>query len=107
MEIRIGFSIYSLLLSGLQISRQNPGYSFINLSYAFAQQARMLATNAHYFVKESTMLDILVLAAGKGTRMRSDLPKVLHPVGGKALVQHVVDTARKVGGEQIMIIVGH
>ena len=53
------------------------------------------------------MLDILVLAAGKGTRMRSDLPKVLHPIGGKALVQHVVDTARQVGGEQIMLIVGH
>lgn len=53
------------------------------------------------------MLDILVLAAGKGTRMRSDLPKVLHPIGGKPLVQHVVDTARKVGGEQILIIVGH
>ena len=55
----------------------------------------------------SQALDILVLAAGKGTRMRSDLPKVLHPVGGKALVQHVVDTARKVGGQQILIIVGH
>lgn len=53
------------------------------------------------------MLDILVLAAGKGTRMRSDLPKVLHPIGGRPLVQHVVDTARKVGGEQILIIVGH
>ena len=53
------------------------------------------------------MLYILVLAAGKGTRMRSDLPKVLHPVGGKALVEHVVDTARKIGGEQILIIVGH
>lgn len=53
------------------------------------------------------MLDILVLAAGKGTRMRSDLPKVLHPIGGKALVQHVVDTARQVGAEQILIIVGH
>lgn len=53
------------------------------------------------------MLDILVLAAGKGTRMRSDLPKVLHPIGGKALVEHVVDTARQVGGEQILIIVGH
>lgn len=53
------------------------------------------------------MLDILVLAAGKGTRMRSDLPKVLHPVGGKALVEHVVDTARQVGGEQILIIIGH
>lgn len=53
------------------------------------------------------MLDILVLAAGKGTRMRSDLPKVLHSIGGKALVQHVVECARQVGGEQIIIIVGH
>lgn len=53
------------------------------------------------------MLDILILAAGKGTRMRSDLPKVLHPIGGKALVQHVADTARTVGGEQLLIIVGH
>jgi bifunctional UDP-N-acetylglucosamine pyrophosphorylase/glucosamine-1-phosphate N-acetyltransferase len=53
------------------------------------------------------MLDILVLAAGKGTRMRSDLPKVLHPIGGKPLVQHVVDTARQIGGERIMLIVGH
>ena len=53
------------------------------------------------------MLDILILAAGKGTRMRSDLPKVLHPIGGKDLVQHVVDTARQVGGEQLLIIVGH
>lgn len=53
------------------------------------------------------MLDILILAAGKGTRMRSDLPKVLHPVGGKALVQHVAETARQVGGEQLLIIVGH
>lgn len=53
------------------------------------------------------MLDILILAAGKGTRMRSDLPKVLHPIGGKALVQHVAETARQIGGEQLLIIVGH
>jgi bifunctional UDP-N-acetylglucosamine pyrophosphorylase/glucosamine-1-phosphate N-acetyltransferase len=53
------------------------------------------------------MLDILVLAAGKGTRMRSDLPKVLHPIGGKPLVQHVLETARQVGGDRIMVIVGH
>lgn len=53
------------------------------------------------------MLDILVLAAGKGTRMCSDLPKVLHPIGGRPLVQHVVDTARQVGGDRIMVIVGH
>ncbi len=53
------------------------------------------------------MLDILVLAAGKGTRMRSALPKVLHPIGGKPMVQHVVDTARRLGGERILIVVGH
>jgi len=53
------------------------------------------------------MLDILVLAAGKGTRMRSDLPKVLHPIGGRPLVQHVVASARQVGAEQILIVVGH
>lgn len=53
------------------------------------------------------MLDILILAAGKGTRMRSDLPKVLHPIGGKAMVAHVADTARLVGGEQLLIVTGH
>src|SRR5690606_30247075 len=53
------------------------------------------------------MLDIVILAAGKGTRMRSDLPKVLHPIGGKAMVQHVVDSARSVGGEQLLLVVGH
>jgi len=53
------------------------------------------------------MLDILILAAGKGTRMHSDLPKVLHPIGGKPLVQHVVTTARGLGSDNIVIIVGH
>jgi bifunctional UDP-N-acetylglucosamine pyrophosphorylase / glucosamine-1-phosphate N-acetyltransferase len=52
-------------------------------------------------------LDIVILAAGKGTRMRSDLPKVLHPIGGKALIEHVVATARQVGGEQLLVVVGH
>lgn len=53
------------------------------------------------------MLDILILAAGKGTRMRSHLPKVLHPIGGKPMVQHVAESARKVGGERILLVVGH
>lgn len=53
------------------------------------------------------MLDIVILAAGKGTRMRSDLPKVLHSIGGKALVNHVVDTARHLGSDNIVVVVGH
>ena len=39
-------------------------------------------------------VQIVILAAGQGKRMHSNLPKVLHPVAGKALAQHVIDTAR-------------
>jgi bifunctional UDP-N-acetylglucosamine pyrophosphorylase / glucosamine-1-phosphate N-acetyltransferase len=52
-------------------------------------------------------LDIVILAAGKGTRMRSDLPKVLHPIGGQPLLQHVVNTARQLGAGQLLTVIGH
>lgn len=55
----------------------------------------------------TTPLDIVILAAGKGTRMCSNLPKVLHPVGGRPLVQHVIDSARALGSDQILVVVGH
>ncbi|MEN2900437.1 Bifunctional protein GlmU [Mannheimia haemolytica] len=42
-----------------------------------------------------TQLSVVILAAGKGTRMYSDLPKVLHPVAGKPMVKHVIDTAKQ------------
>ena len=49
----------------------------------------------------------IILAAGKGTRMKSDLPKVLHPLLGKPMINYVIDTAKKIGSEQIAIVVGH
>ena len=52
-------------------------------------------------------LDIVILAAGQGTRMRSALPKVLHPVAGKPMLGHVIDTARKLAPRKIHVVIGH
>ena len=49
----------------------------------------------------------VILAAGKGTRMRSKYPKVLHKVGGKPMLQHVIDAASVAGCDEKVIIVGH
>ena len=48
----------------------------------------------------------LVLAAGQGKRIKSDLPKVLHKVCGKEMVKHVIDSLRKAGIEDVNVIVG-
>jgi bifunctional UDP-N-acetylglucosamine pyrophosphorylase/glucosamine-1-phosphate N-acetyltransferase len=50
--------------------------------------------------------DIVILAAGKGTRMRSNLPKVLHPLAGRPLLSHVTRTAQEVGGRTICVVYG-
>ena len=49
---------------------------------------------------------VVVLAAGKGTRMKSARSKVLHPVAGRSLLGHVLDTATAVGPERIVVVVG-
>jgi bifunctional UDP-N-acetylglucosamine pyrophosphorylase / glucosamine-1-phosphate N-acetyltransferase len=52
-------------------------------------------------------LDVVIMAAGKGTRMKSKLPKVLHRLAGRALLQHVVDTAATLHARRVVVITGH
>ena len=52
-------------------------------------------------------LDVIVLAAGLGKRMRSDLPKVLHPLAGRPLLAHVIDAARALAPRKIFVVHGH
>ncbi len=49
----------------------------------------------------------IVLASGKGTRMKSDLPKVAHKVGDKPMVKHVVDSAKDAGVDKVVVVVGY
>ncbi len=53
------------------------------------------------------MLEVIVLAAGRGTRMRSSLPKVLHALASKPMIHHVLDTARALEASKIHVVVGH
>jgi UDP-N-acetylglucosamine diphosphorylase/glucosamine-1-phosphate N-acetyltransferase len=49
----------------------------------------------------------VILAAGKGTRMSSDLPKVLHAINDKPLISHIIDTVKSVAAERICVVVGY
>ncbi len=55
----------------------------------------------------STPLNVVILAAGKGTRMHSDLPKVLHPLAGRPLIEHVIAAADSLAAERICVVYGH
>ena len=52
-------------------------------------------------------IDVVIMAAGKGTRMKSSLPKVLHRLAGRALLAHVVDCAARVSARRCVVITGH
>ena len=47
-------------------------------------------------------LSVIILAAGQGTRMKSELPKVLHPVAGKPMLSHVIEAAKTLGAAPIV-----
>ena len=49
-------------------------------------------------------LSVVILAAGKGTRMKSSKPKVLHELALKPLVEHVYDTAKSLGAEEVVVV---
>ena len=52
-------------------------------------------------------LSVVILAAGQGKRMKSDLPKVLQPLAGQPLLSHVLDTAKALGADSIHVVYGH
>ncbi|HWZ47133.1 MAG TPA: NTP transferase domain-containing protein, partial [Herbaspirillum sp.] len=52
-------------------------------------------------------MNVIILAAGLGKRMQSALPKVLHPLAGKPLLSHVVDTARALSPSRLCVVYGH
>ena len=52
-------------------------------------------------------LSVIILAAGQGTRMRSDLPKVLQPLAGRPLLGHVLDTASRLGADDVCVVYGY
>jgi UDP-N-acetylglucosamine diphosphorylase/glucosamine-1-phosphate N-acetyltransferase len=58
-------------------------------------------------MSEKHELAILVLAAGEGTRMKSDLAKVLHKVAGRSMISRVIETIRGVDSSKILVVIGH
>ena len=54
-----------------------------------------------------TPIDVVIMAAGKGTRMKSALPKVLHRLGGRSLLRHVIECATQLSARQAVVITGH
>ncbi len=74
-------------------------------SYAIGRQQASLSRNK--YGNSIMKLNVVILAAGKGTRMRSSLPKVLHKLADKSLVEHVITTAHSLKAEKVIGIYGH
>lgn len=67
----------------------------------------MTTENQHSKITNQKFLTAVILAAGQGTRMKSKLAKVLHPVAGKPMVEYAVDAAKFAGVEKTVVVIGH
>ena len=59
------------------------------------------------YLKNKEKMNVVILAAGMGKRMRSELPKVLHPIAGKPMLGHVLDRARSLAPKRLVVVYGH
>jgi bifunctional UDP-N-acetylglucosamine pyrophosphorylase/glucosamine-1-phosphate N-acetyltransferase len=66
-----------------------------------------IVKNTYGALTLSENLEVVILAAGQGSRMKSALPKVLHPVAGRSMLAHVVSAAQSLGPKAIHVVVGH
>src|SRR3546814_5179589 len=64
-------------------------------------------SDSYSYSLSAFMLNIVILAAGLGKRMQSDLPKVLHSLAGKPMLEHVLDSASQLEPGRIVVVVGH
>jgi bifunctional UDP-N-acetylglucosamine pyrophosphorylase/glucosamine-1-phosphate N-acetyltransferase len=63
--------------------------------------------NDSKYLKNKEKMNVVILAAGMGKRMRSELPKVLHPIAGKPMLGHVLDLARSLAPKRLVVVYGH
>jgi bifunctional UDP-N-acetylglucosamine pyrophosphorylase / glucosamine-1-phosphate N-acetyltransferase len=89
----------------------DPGIPSSSLGGPVPSEVTPLSIKIHEMTEEVSQntkpLAAIILAAGKGTRMDSDLPKVVHQVAGKSMVQWVVDAVREAGADRVILVVGH
>src|SRR5215510_12925809 len=72
-----------------------------------ARPARQQPTKEHRHVTVSRPAAVVILAAGAGTRMKSQLPKVLHPICGASMLDYVLAAARELDPAELIVVVGH
>src|SRR5471032_54674 len=86
--------------------RRGLSVSFRAQRYRSATSNRVLKFCTSFLSKVLSM-NVVILAAGLGKRMQSALPKVLHPLAGKSLLAHVINTARSLSPTKLCVIYGH